>query len=234
MSLYSYILLASFSFPFLLSFDKKLQFYRMWPAILPSLVITGLLFITGDIIFAREGVWGFNPRYHSGIVIAFLPLEEWLFFLIIPYCCLFIHYVYRLYSGDFSLTGKTVRWISAILILLLAVLIAVYHDRVYSVTYFGLALLATAVAMLGRSEVPSTYYISFLIMLIPFFIVNAVLTGTFIDEEVVWYNADEIIGLRLVTVPVEDISYAYSLILINLLLTERFLKIFRTHNRFSK
>jgi lycopene cyclase domain-containing protein len=234
MSLYTYILLASFSFPVLLSFDRKLQFYRMWPAIFPSLVITGLFFITGDIIFAGEGVWGFNPRYHSGIVIAFLPLEEWLFFIVIPYCCLFIHYVYRLYSGDYSLTDKVVRRISAILIILLTVVIALYHDRVYSVTYFGLALAATVVALLTRSKVPATYYISFLIMLIPFFIVNAVLTGTFIDEEVVWYNADEIIGLRLMTVPVEDISYAYSLILINLLLTERFLKIFPTHYRFSK
>ena len=59
-------------------------------------------------------------------------------------------------------------------------------------------------------------------MLIPFFIVNGILTGTGIQEEVVWYNDEENLGIRILTIPVEDILYAFSLILLNLILFKKF------------
>jgi lycopene cyclase domain-containing protein len=59
-------------------------------------------------------------------------------------------------------------------------------------------------------------------MLIPFFIVNGILTGSFIENEVVWYNNSENLGIRLFTIPIEDTIYALSLILTNLALTEYF------------
>jgi lycopene cyclase domain-containing protein len=65
-------------------------------------------------------------------------------------------------------------------------------------------------------------------MLVPFFIVNSILTGTFIKDEVVWYNNSEILGIRLLTVPVEDIGYLFSLILLNLLTMDRFKQIFKS------
>jgi lycopene cyclase domain-containing protein len=80
----------------------------MWKSVFLSIFISSALFITGDIIFLKLGIWGFNPRYHSGILLFGLPLEEWLFFIIIPYCCMFIHYVYVLYSNAFSLKKRTV------------------------------------------------------------------------------------------------------------------------------
>ncbi|MDO7698288.1 MAG: lycopene cyclase domain-containing protein [Schleiferiaceae bacterium] len=55
-------------------------------------------------------------------------------------------------------------------------------------------------------------------MLIPFFITNGVLTGSFIADEVVWYNDAENLGIRLFTIPIEDVSYAFSLLLFNLLI----------------
>jgi lycopene cyclase domain-containing protein len=53
-------------------------------------------------------------------------------------------------------------------------------------------------------------------MLIPFFIVNGILTGSFIENEVVWYNDFENLGIRLFTIPIEDTVYAFTLILLNL------------------
>jgi len=58
------------------------------------------------------------------------------------------------------------------------------------------------------------------VMLIPFFIVNGILTGSFIENEVVWYNNSENLGVRLLTIPIEDTIYAFTLILTNLLLME--------------
>ena len=62
--------------------------------------------------------------------------------------------------------------------------------------------------------------ISYLIMLIPFFIVNGILTGTGIENEVVWYNNNENLGIRLLTIPVEDFFYGMFLIGMNIMLYE--------------
>lgn len=61
-------------------------------------------------------------------------------------------------------------------------------------------------------------------MLIPFFIVNGVLTGTGITDQVVWYNDEQNLGIRMGTIPVEDSVYAFSLILMGLGLFEYFSK----------
>jgi lycopene cyclase domain-containing protein len=82
-------------------------------------------------------------------------------------------------------------------------------------------------ALSNKTRILNRFFISFLIILVPFFIFNGVLTGTFIHEEVVWYNPSEITGIRLLTVPVEDIGYAFSLLLLNLLLINNFQKLFK-------
>jgi lycopene cyclase domain-containing protein len=222
MSLYLKIEILSFSFPLLLSFDRKLSFYKMWKSVFPSIFISGTLFIITDIIFLKHGIWGFNPRYLTGVFLIGLPVEEWLFFIIIPYCCLFTHYVFVLYSKGFALSKRMVKLFSGLIITILLVVIAFYYDKTYTVVYSVLLVLLIIISLLNKMNVLNSYFISFLIILVPFFIVNAILTGTSIDEEIVWYNNSEIIGLRLLSVPVEDIGYAFSLILLNLLLTENF------------
>ena len=58
-------------------------------------------------------------------------------------------------------------------------------------------------------------------MLIPFFIVNGILTGSFIENEVVWYNNTENLNIRLFTIPIEDSVYAFTLILLCLFVMKR-------------
>ena len=89
--LYSLVLILSLSFPLIRSFEQKLKFASNIKAILMSCFFMMMIFIPWDILFTKINVWSFNSEYITGFKIFLLPIEEWMFFIIIPYCCLFIH-----------------------------------------------------------------------------------------------------------------------------------------------
>ena len=90
--LYLSIDLISFVFPFLASFDKRTPFYKKWKYFGICGVITGTFFALWDEIFTQEKVWGFNPEFITGLYIGSLPIEEILFFICIPYACVFTYF----------------------------------------------------------------------------------------------------------------------------------------------
>src|SRR5690606_28541330 len=57
------------------------------------------------------------------------------------------------------------------------------------------------------------FYLMFIIITIPFALVNGVLTGSFLDRVIVWYNPEDIIGLRVLTIPIEDFFYSFGMLL---------------------
>jgi lycopene cyclase domain-containing protein len=67
-----------------------------------------------------------------------------------------------------------------------------------------------------------TITISFISILPFMFISNGLLTGMWIENEVVWYNDFQNLGFRIFTIPIEDFFYGYLLILFNVLLYEAF------------
>ena len=48
------------------------------------------------------------------------------------------------------------------------------------------------------------FFITYFVHLVPFFIVNSILTGTFTDKPIVWYNNTETLSVRIGTIPLED------------------------------
>ncbi|RKY32131.1 MAG: lycopene cyclase domain-containing protein [Candidatus Omnitrophota bacterium] len=89
MSKYIQVLLLSISVPFLFSFWPGLNFYRKPRALIYSLSLILLIFGGWDIFATWRGHWSFDPEGVWGIKIINLPVEEALFFIVIPYCCLF-------------------------------------------------------------------------------------------------------------------------------------------------
>ena len=221
---YLYLLLdlGSLSIPFLFSFHPKLKFYKKWKSLFLAIPITMLIFIPWDVIFTQQEYWGFNEAYLLDIRILGLPLEEWLFFICIPYACVFTHYALFHYFPKLKLNVPTAKWISYLLIILLTLLTILNYDKRYTFFNFLYAITLLPIVLKTNIELLRKYYLTFLVMLIPFFIVNGILTGSFIENEVVWYKKNEIFGLRLFTIPIEDTIYAFTLILTNLALIEFF------------
>lgn len=218
MSLYLSILLISVFFPLILSFDKKLKFYKKWNALLPAIFIASIPYLIFDIYMTYNGVWGFNPKYHANIIFLGLPLEEWLFFWMIPYCSIFLHETIAYYLPRWKFNQQITNFISLSILFLSGLLIFLYYDKAYTIYISITTAVVLVIAILSRYEELGRFYLTFIFILVPFLLVNGILTGMFTDEEIVWYNNNENMGMRLNTIPLEDIGYAFSLLLLNLVL----------------
>ncbi len=214
--LYLLLNLGSLSVPFLFSFHPKLKFYNHWKGLALGILSGMLIFIPWDVFFTIKQFWGFNPTYYLDKTILGLPFEEWLFFICIPYACVFTHYALLYYFPSLKLKKRTTKLISYLLILVFFIITIYNFDKWYTLVNFGLATLLTTIVITKSPNILQNYLLTFLVMLIPFFIVNGILTGSFIPNEVVWYNDNENLGIRMFTIPVEDSVYAFSLILLNL------------------
>ena len=211
--MFTYLLINLFTLagPLGLSFDRKVAFWRTWRALWPAIAITGALFLAWDVWFTRTGVWGFNPDYLSGIYFLDLPLGEWLFFLTVPYACVFIYACVKAYLPQEPLR-KAAPWVLRALLVLLPVLAILFADQLYTlVTFAGLTVLIALNLFVFRTPYLGHFLLAYLIALVPFLVVNGVLTAL----PVVWYNDLENFGIRLGTIPVEDTMYNMWLLLMN-------------------
>jgi lycopene cyclase domain-containing protein len=224
MATYLIINLSSVLIPFIFSFHQRLRFHQSWYAFWPATLLTGGIFIVWDIFFTRWGVWGFTPRHLIGQHLLGLPIEEWLFFICIPYACVFTYAsLKKLMANDFlaAVAGKATFALASAL-----ALVAVFHlDKLYtSVTFLATAAFLLMHLLFIRSAYLGRFYFSYCVILLPFLLVNGILTGSFIDGEVVWYNDAENLGIRIFTIPVEDFVYALLLILMNVTIFEALLR----------
>ena len=223
-SQYLYLLINIFSIiiPLSWSFERRVYFIQYWKAVLSAILITMILFIPWDIYFTHSGVWGFNDKYLIGVNLFGLPIEEYLFFICIPYASLFTHEALKYYIPDNPL-DKVSNGLRYFFIIILFILIGIGYTNWYTISATVLALLVIVVLKYSiSSKNLSRFFFSYILILIPFFIVNGALTGSITSEPVVWYNNDENLGFRLGTIPIEDTIYGLSLLFINMSLFEYF------------
>ena len=98
MSEYMTVLIIAFLPPFFLSFYPGLKFYNNIKALFKSIFLVVILFGAWDVFAAFRGHWSFNEAYVWHFKILNLPLEEVLFFVLIPFCCIFSWEVVKFYK----------------------------------------------------------------------------------------------------------------------------------------
>ena len=211
-SWYFLVNLFTVFFPFVRSFENKLQFVGQWKSALFAIGCVALPFILWDILFTHLGVWGFNETYLIGIKIFNLPIEEMLFFITIPFACLFIH----ANTCKFLIIKSSNLFININTIIYS--LIAVYILYNNPLGYYSLSVGLLVLFWLGvnwkynNAENLQALFISFCLTLIPFTLVNGLLTGSFIGEPIVWYNDNHNANIRVLNIPIEDFLYCLLLI----------------------
>lgn len=213
MSFYAWIILGSIVGPLLLSFDKKVHFIGYLKALLPAILMVGVVFLVWDQYFTQNGIWGFTPNYLLGIYLGDLPLEECLFFLVVPYSCIFIYEVIRSWFPRRK-TALTAR-IFAFLMVFSGLYLGIrYMENWYTASAcIGAAILIIGFHFVEKVRWFGDFALAFIVVLIPFLVVNGLLTGAATPEPVVWYNEEHIIGVRIITIPMEDIYYNLCMLL---------------------
>lgn len=211
--MYTYLLIniGTLLGPLILSFDQKVAYYRRWRFLFPGILFTAAFFIIWDIWFTKIGVWSFNPDYLIGVNLLGLPIEEWMFFFTIPYACVFIYDCLKAYLSR-DLLAPYARQIGWGLVVLLIGTGLLFYDHWYTaVTFFCLATLLIFNLQVWRTNYLGWFFLAYLIALVPFLLVNGVLTAL----PVVQYNDLENLGFRIGTIPADDTMYGMLLILMN-------------------
>ncbi len=212
MSLYLILMLVSFGSCLVLSFDKKVAFYKNMRFFIPAVFAVATPFLIWDEYFTVHKIWGFNETYLQGLFLGSLPLEEVLFFFLIPYCCVFIYEVLIAYFPNTSLQ-KVTRIFSLAFVVSGTLLALLNIDNWYTMSACSISVLLVVFSLRGRYIWYPRAIFAFLVAMVPFLIVNGVLTGAVTPAPIVWYNEAHIVGLRIVSIPVEDVFYNFSMLI---------------------
>ena len=216
---YLYVDLLTLSAPLLLSLDKKVAFYKSWKYLFPAIFVMGTFFILKDVVFAAYEIWGFNDRYLIGFRMLGLPIEEWAFFVVVPYAIVFIYACLVAYLTVDPLKNIHRPLLIGLSIVLLVVAV-IFYDRLYTSIIFALTALLLLYNVWRRQPWLSMFTLAYLVSLIPFFLVNGILTGSFLAEPIVWYDDTQNLGIRLFTIPIEDSIYSLMMFLMTIQIME--------------
>lgn len=201
---YTYVtlLLISIIGPLMLSFDKKVAFYKEWKYLYIPVFFVSLAYIVWDILFTRMGIWEFNKDYLLKVFISELPLEEYGFFIVVPYASAFVYACIRAYFP--GITRNYNKQLSATVIFISILIMSIEPFAWYTWTTLGLLVISLLYwDFYIQSTITNYLLLAWLLCAIPMLYVNGVLTG----KPVLIYNNAENCGIRIGTIPLEDFFY---------------------------
>jgi lycopene cyclase domain-containing protein len=205
-------------FPFIFSFTKWFNFKDYWKYYFPSNILVAILYLIWDSIYTYVGVWGFEFKYTLGVKIFNLPIDEIFFFICTPYACVFTYFCFKKYVFPKITFSNSICWIiSTILFLSLAI---IFYSKLYTCAAFFSCAVTCLICYKTNLISFLNFIIFYLLILVPFTICNGILTGSFLDRVVVFYNDAENLGIRILTIPFEDIFYGMAMLMFHILLFE--------------
>lgn len=228
MSLFLWINILIIAGLLLLSFDKKLRFYKQWKTLIPSILFVVILFVFWGRAFSKAQILGLNPNYLTGISYFDIPIEE---YLILFTTSFFFSFIYEeIKSHFFKFRPVQFSYYFSLTFTLLAIILAlVYHDKWYTFAALMIAGVLNWIIYFGYTPKWYPYFIiAFLVALIPFLFVEGLLLGMITENSLTWYNPNEIIGFKILSVPIEEFFFFFlmnfSVIVIHEFLKKRWVK----------
>lgn len=223
---FTYLLINFFTviICFAFSFHPKIKFNRYFRSFIAASLFVALFFIVWDMIFTAEKVWWFDHQYTIGMLVYNLPIEEILFFICIPFSCVFTYFCLDKFF-DFQWIKKFENYLLYSLVLIFTGFAVYYNQQLYTFTAFTTCALSIIVLKnILKADWLGKALVIYILLSPGFLLVNGLLTGTGLPSPVVNYNPDEFMGFRILTIPVEDFFYGFEMILWNLFFFLKFKK----------
>lgn len=194
-----------------LSFDKKVKFYSHIEDVIITILFGSFFMLLLEIFFMRRGISGFIPDYIIKTNFFYLPIEKVLFFITIPYSCIFIYeYIRTKFKKDFLL--PYVKKINMLVIFILTFLLLFSFYKEYPFTILALSDIFIYLYFINKlnNNYMGYFYLSYLVTLIPYLISNTLVNNGlwFISKSpIIWYNKDKISDLKIFNIPLENTVY---------------------------
>lgn len=208
--LYWYLHLFALTCVLPMSFERRIHYYKYWKALFPALLIVAVVFLAWDSYKTYVGVWGFNPEHYT-FLLGNLPIEEWFFFITFPFASIFIYESLNYYFPNDPFARLEPYVTPALIGLFLVVGFAYWSHAYTSTTFIVCGGFLLYHYWFIDPHYRGRFYNGLLVGYIPFIIVNGALTGTFTERPVVVYNPEEYLGIRILSIPLDDFAYNFIL-----------------------
>jgi len=214
-------------FPLLFTFNWKFKYYKFFKPLAASILIVGISYIIWDILVTSRGDWWFDEKFLIGIEIFGLPIEEILFFVVVPFACIFIYENLNYFVKDKKLFFN--KWLYLLIAGVFAIVGLIFYKQDYTIlAMFSCALFFILASTLTPELLRSrNYWLYIILSFVPFIIFNYLLTSLI----VVHYSPQAIWGARFITIPFEDFFYNYSMLSFYLMVYLYFKKRWKISNK---
>ncbi len=220
-----------FSGPFVFGLLKPFYFVHRWMYTLISIIVVGIPFIIWDAIVTGTH-WMFNDQYIIGLKYFNLPVEEWLFFVTVPFACMYTWEMISQRSTDKQIDiMKPIRkWLYVLPVP--GMLLFISGLEYTGLVFIFLAIAILVDALLGTDLILQKRFLIYVAMIFGF---TLLFNGFLTWRPVVLYGESYQIGLRIFTIPIEDFGYGLSLLYLNTSIFEKLKSVnFSFTNVFSK
>ena len=213
--LFNFVVIAG---PVASQFSPRIRQVSRWRLKLFVIGIVIIPYVIWDALVAGSH-WWFNATYTLDFRLLGLPIGEWLFFITVPFGCLLVWETLP-HTDRWLARLKSLRYVRVLYTALPLGIWVFSTGRQYTgLVLFCFGLVALVDTLLGVDLLlrPKTYlYLAIVSVLILVF--NGYLTA----RPVVLYGEAYQIGYRVLTIPLEDFGYGFTLVLFNTMLYEKF------------
>jgi lycopene cyclase domain-containing protein len=191
-----------------LSFVTDVKPHRHIRGLLAGYLFVSFPFIVWDIWAVAAGHWSFNDAYVTGPYLFGVPLEEYLFFLTIPFAMIYVWGVVKKFVADRGMAG---------IVPLLAFgatagasvwMLVNYWSNGYTRSAAIAALIAVVFAAISRIAYTWRFWTFQFLLLGLFLVFNSILTML----PIITYGPDAIIGFKIGDIPIEDFFFNFAFV----------------------
>ena len=136
---YLLLLIGIFAVPIIFGSKKQIGFFSNLKYLIPAILFSVAIFVMWDLRFEEQAIWRFNSEFLTGMNILNLPIEEWLYFIGIPFLGVFIFENIKYYFNNFERPNT---FLGLSLALFILFVIVAYFSRQKLYPFFTFFLLS--------------------------------------------------------------------------------------------